>query len=69
MSKQVSRGPLASISLMSGQESRGSGGEYQADEQAGVSPWVGKMPWSRKWQPTPVFLPGKFHGAEEPAGL
>ena len=19
-------------------------------------------PWSRKWQPTPVFLPGKFHG-------
>src|SRR5574341_2233774 len=29
--------PLASISLMSGQESRGSGGEYQADEQAGVA--------------------------------
>ena len=24
-------------------------------------PWVGKIPWSRKWQPTPVFLPGKFH--------
>ena len=21
--------------------------------------WVGKMPWRRKWQPTPVFLPGK----------
>ena len=21
-------------------------------------PWVGKMPWSRKWQSTPVFLPG-----------
>ena len=21
-----------------------------------------KIPWSRKWQPTPVFLPGKFHG-------
>ena len=20
------------------------------------------IPWSRKWQPTPVFLPGKFHG-------
>ena len=26
------------------------------------NPWVGKMPWSRKWQPTPVFLPGKSHG-------
>ena len=24
-------------------------------------PWVGKIPWSRKWQATPVFLPGKFH--------
>ena len=26
------------------------------------NPWVGKIPWSRKWQPAPVFLPGKFHG-------
>ena len=25
-------------------------------------PWVGKTPWRRKWQPTPVVLPGKFHG-------
>ena len=25
-------------------------------------PWVGKVPWRRKWQPTPVFLPGEFHG-------
>ena len=25
-------------------------------------PLVGKIPWSRKWQPTPVFLPGKLHG-------
>ena len=25
-------------------------------------PWVRKIPWRRKWQPTPVFLPGKFHG-------
>ena len=25
-------------------------------------PWVGKIPWSRKWQPTPVFLPGESHG-------
>ena len=28
----------------------------------GFDPWVGKIPWSKKWQPTPVFLPGKFHG-------
>ena len=24
-------------------------------------PWVRKIPWGRKWQPTPVFLPEKFH--------
>ena len=28
----------------------------------GFKPWVGKVPWRRKWQPTPVFLPGKFQG-------
>ena len=28
----------------------------------GCNPWVGKIPWRRKWQPTPVFLPGQFHG-------
>ena len=25
-------------------------------------PWVGKIPWRKKWQPSPVFLPGKSHG-------
>ena len=25
-------------------------------------PWGGNIPWSRAWQPTPVFLPGKSHG-------
>ena len=25
-------------------------------------PWVGKIPWSMKRQPTPAFLPGEFHG-------
>ena len=25
-------------------------------------PWVGKIPWRRAWQPTPVFLPGEFYG-------
>ena len=24
--------------------------------------WVWKIPWRRKWQPIPVFLPGKSHG-------
>ena len=25
-------------------------------------PWVRNIPWRREWQPTPVFLPGEFHG-------
>ena len=25
-------------------------------------PWVRKIPWRRKWQPTPVLLPGESHG-------
>ena len=25
-------------------------------------PWVGKIPWRRKWQSTPIFLPGESHG-------
>ena len=28
----------------------------------GFDPWVGKIPWRRKWQLTPVFLPGESHG-------
>ena len=28
----------------------------------GFDPWVGKIPWRRKWQSTPVLLPGKSYG-------
>ena len=31
-------------------------------------PWIGKIPWRRKWQPTPVFLPGKSNGQRSLAG-
>ena len=31
-------------------------------------PWVGKIPWRRAWQPTPVFLPGKSHRQRSLAG-
>ena len=30
--------------------------------------WVGKIPWRRTWQPTPVFLPRKFHGQKSLVG-
>ena len=34
----------------------------------GFDPWVGKIPWSREWQPTSVFLPGESHGQRSLAG-
>ena len=36
--------------------------------RCGFDPWVKKIPWSWKQQPTPVFLPGKFHGQRSLAG-
>ena len=35
----------------------------------GCDPWGGKIPWSRKWQPTPVFLPGESPWREKPDRL
>ena len=35
----------------------------------GFNPWVGKIPWRRTWQPTPVFLPGESPWAEKPGKL
>ena len=40
-----------------------------ADSRPGFSPWIGKIPWRRAWQPTPVFLPGKIPYTEEAGGL
>ena len=37
-------------------------------KRRGFDPWVGKIPWRRKWQLTPVFLPGKSHGQRSLAG-
>ena len=34
----------------------------------GFDPWVGKIPWRRKWQPTPVLLPGESHGRRSLVG-
>ena len=33
-----------------------------AVQETRVQSWVGKIPWRRKWQTTPVSLPGKSHG-------
>ena len=37
-------------------------------KRRGLDPWVGKIPWSRAWQPTPVFLPRESHGQRSLVG-
>ena len=37
-------------------------------KKRGISSWVGKIPWRRKWQLKPVFLPRKSHGQRSLAG-
>ena len=39
-----------------------------AGQGPGIDPWVGKIPWRREWQLTPVFLPGEFHGQRNLVG-
>ena len=57
------RGGCTSCSLcifnISGKESAC---QYRRPNSHGFNPWVGKVPWSKKWQPSLVFLPGKCHG-------
>ena len=43
-----------------GSESQASA--YNVRNLDGFDPWVRKIPWRRKWQPTSVFMPGESHG-------
>ena len=43
--------------------------QCRSHRRCGFDPWLEKIPWSRKWQPTPVFLPGESPWIEEPGGV
>ena len=40
----------------------------QGHKRCGFDPWVGKIPWRKTWQPTPVFLPGESLGQKSLVG-
>ena len=42
--------------------------QFRRLKRLGFDPCVAKIPWSRKWQPTAVFLPGKVHGLRSLVG-
>ena len=48
----------------------GSDGNESAyiEGDSGSIPGLGRSPWRREWQSTPVFLPGKFHGQRSLVG-
>ena len=39
-----------------------------AKQEGRFDPWVRKIPWSRRWPPTPVFMTGKPHGERSVVG-
>ena len=45
-----------------GSSGKESTSQCRSHQRCGFDPWVGKMPWRRKQQATPVFLPGKACG-------
>ena len=50
------------------EKSRGIKWICQPCRRPGFDPWVGNIPWRRKWQPPPVVLPGEPHGQRSLAG-
>ena len=52
---------LAKVS-MGGETTHPSTRDILQCRRPGFDTWVRKIPWRRKWQPTPVFLPGESHG-------
>ena len=53
----------------SGTSDKETPGQCRRHKRRWFNPWVGKIPWRRAWQPTPVFLPGESSWTEEPGRL
>ena len=54
--------------LRGGTSGKDSACQFRKCKRCGLSPWVGKIPWRTKRQPTIVFLPGESHGQRSLAG-
>ena len=57
--------PLGLLRWFSGKEPAC---QCRRHKRCGFNPWVRKIPWNRRWQPTPVSLPGESHGQRSLAG-
>ena len=52
----------------SGKEATCQSRRHKRWKRSTFDPWVGKISWRRKWQPTLIFLPGKLHGQRSLVG-
>ena len=59
---------MLSLGFPGGSASKESACQWRRCKRHGFDPWIRKIPWRRKWQPIPLFLPGKFHGQRSLAG-
>ena len=65
------RAELSSLSYVGfpgGEDGKESTCQCKRSKRRRFNSWVGKISWRRNWQPTPVFLPGEFHGQRSLAG-
>ena len=53
---------------LSGKESTCQCRSCGSPRRHGFYPWAGEIPWRRKWQPTPIFLPRESHGQRSLVG-
>ena len=57
-----------SLGFPGGTSGKESAYQWRRRKSCGFDPWVGKIPWRRAQQPTPVFLPGESHGQRSLVG-
>ena len=54
--------PRMSLGFLGGTSGKEPACQCKRHKRCRFNPWVRNIPWRRKWQRTPVFLPGKSHG-------
>ena len=59
---------MIQMNLSGGTSDKEPGCQCRRHKRRGFEPWVRKIPWRRKWHPTPALLPGKPHGQRSLAG-
>ena len=66
--KRLSSSSRAILGFPGGASGKEPAHQCRRHKRPGFYPWVGKIPWRRAWEPSPVFLSGESHGQRSLAG-